>query len=421
MPSGKYQATVRMPNGKRRTKTSRLKSVVKKWATEQEAKFEAGSRIDPRAGEITISKWREKVRAVSGLEASTLAKTDSLWETHCAQAWGAWPLNAVTRTDAKAWVQQLRQTRRARHQGRAVRASDKDVPTLSAATVHAAVHVMSALYAAAMDEDPPVVGANPFARLDLPPLDLGVVEFYEREEAEALYSALERLYGLQWRTLVELGMQVGLRPGETYGLHVGRVDRHRRLVHVTHVMTRAGLREYPKSKKSRRSVPIPPALLDAIEELTAGRTVGACTCPRVLPTGERQPGRGPCPGLMFPAEKGGPIDDGNFRDRFWYPAVDAARTCGKPPAEGHDFPAGECAGVCADPAHQIRRFPPKIMRHTAASWLVMDGVPLYDVQHLLGHESFATTQRYAHLAPDAHGKILESWSRRETREASSQV
>jgi site-specific recombinase XerD len=52
------------------------------------------------------------------------------------------------------------------------------------------------------------------------------------------------------------------------------------------------------------------------------------------------------------------------------------------------------------------------MRHTAASWLVIDGVPLYDVQALLGHESFATTQRYAHLAPDAHSRVIESWSRR---------
>jgi site-specific recombinase XerD len=52
------------------------------------------------------------------------------------------------------------------------------------------------------------------------------------------------------------------------------------------------------------------------------------------------------------------------------------------------------------------------MRHTAASWLVQDGVPLYDVQALLGHESFATTQRYAHLAPDAHSRELESWARR---------
>ena len=48
----------------------------------------------------------------------------------------------------------------------------------------------------------------------------------------------------------------------------------------------------------------------------------------------------------------------------------------------------------------------------AASWLVQDGVPLYDVQALLGHEDYATTQRYAHLAPDAHSKVLESWARR---------
>ena len=34
------------------------------------------------------------------------------------------------------------------------------------------------------------------------------------------------------------------------------------------------------------------------------------------------------------------------------------------------------------------------MRHTAASWLVQDGVPLYDVQALRGHEDYATTQRY---------------------------
>ena len=45
-------------------------------------------------------------------------------------------------------------------------------------------------------------------------------------------------------------------------------------------------------------------------------------------------------------------------------------------------------------------------------WLVQDGVPLYDVQALLGHEDYATTQRYAHLAPDAHSKVLESWARR---------
>lgn len=80
--------------------------------------------------------------------------------------------------------------------------------------------------------------------------------------------------------------------------------------------------------------------------------------------------------------------------------VPAARLGGDPRAA----PAVAAAGV--------RRLPPRIMRHTAASWLVQDGVPLYDVQALLGHEDYATTLRHAHLAPDARGKVIESWSRR---------
>jgi hypothetical protein len=39
------------------------------------------------------------------------------------------------------------------------------------------------------------------------------------------------------------------------------------------------------------------------------------------------------------------------------------------------------------------------------------GVPPYDVQALLGHESYRTTERYA-VAPDAHDKVMQSWARR---------
>jgi integrase len=266
--------------------------------------------------------------------------------------------------EAQGWVAELRSTRLARYRGRDVQADDEDVPLLSAATIRDVVHVMSALYRAAMKEHPPVVLANPFAELDLPVIEPRPVEFYEPEETAALYAAVEALSGANWRTLTELGMDVGLRPGEIFGLHGHRVDWLRGQLRVVDVMTRKGLREWPKSKKSHRVVPVPPHVMEGMSAAMAGR---------------------PRDSLVFTAPEGGPVTDEHFRDRVWYPAVAAAG---------------------------IRRFPPRIMRHTAASWLVQDGVPLYDVQALLGHESYETTQRYAHLAPDAHDRVLASWSRR---------
>jgi integrase len=376
LPSGKWQATVRDRSGERHTATDPLKSVVKRWAAEQEAAIARGDFRDPRLGEIKAGDWHGRVSRSRGIEAVTKDKNASLWRTHCEPEWGKWPMAAVTRLEAQAWVDRLKSTRRARHQGRDVTGDDEDVPLLSAATINDAVHIMSQLYSAAMREHPPLVLVNPFDRLELPRIEPRPVEFLEHEEAEALYAAAEEI-GAQWRTLIELGTEVGLRPGEIYGLHGHRVDWLRSQIQVIDVMTRKGVRQWPKSKKSHRVVPVEAHILQGMSALMSGR---------------------PRDSLVFTAPEGGPVTDGHFRNRVWYPAVTAAG---------------------------IRRFPPRIMRHTAASWLVQDGVPLYDVQELLGHEDYATTQRYAHLAPGAHSKVIESWKRRrdarlthETKEAS---
>jgi integrase len=300
----------------------------------------------------------------SEIEDITKAKNSSLWRTHCEPEWGDWQMAAVTRLEAQEWVERLKGTRRARHKGKPVLAGDQDVPVISPATIHDTVHIMSQLYTAAIGEHPPLVVVNPFDHFELPRIEPRPVEFLEHDEAEALYEAAEAL-GAQWRTLTELGTEVGLRPGEIYGLHGHRVDWLRSQIQVIDVMTRKGLRQWPKSKKSHRVVPVQAHILKGMSALLAGR---------------------PRDGLVFTAPQGGPVTDGHFRDRVWYPAVASAG---------------------------IRRFPPRIMRHTAASRLVQDGVPLYDVQALLGHEDYATTQRYAHLAPDAHGKVIESWARRQ--------
>ena len=104
-------------------------------------------------------------------------------------------------------------------QGEALTDDDGDVPVLGAATIADIAHLMSSLYRLAMREHPPLVIVNPFADLELPRIEPRPVEFYEPGEAAALYEAAG-----DWHDLIELGMQVGLRPGELYGLHGHRVD-----------------------------------------------------------------------------------------------------------------------------------------------------------------------------------------------------
>jgi integrase len=137
------------------------------------------------------------------------------------------------------------------------------VPFLSAETIAAIVHVMSGLYRAAMKETPPIVLANPFADLDLPPVEPHAVDFYEPAEAVALYEAAAAT-DEKWRTFIELGMQAGLRFEELAGLHGHRVDWLRGRIEVIDVMTRRGLRQWPKSKRSHRVVPVPRGTLEGI-------------------------------------------------------------------------------------------------------------------------------------------------------------
>lgn len=47
------------------------------------------------------------------------------------------------------------------------------------------------------------------------------------------------------------------------------------------------------------------------------------------------------------------------------------------------------------------------LRHTTGSWLAMRGVPIQQIQAILGHSKTSITERYSHLAPDTLDRAME--------------
>jgi integrase len=352
LPSGKWQATVYMPNGKRITKTDPLKSVVKDWAGEVEAKFRRGSVRDPRAGRITLDEWHDRWWAARVVTDETAERDRRNLDRLVLPQWGSWPLEAITRMEVEGWVKRL-----AKDGGRT---RDGDRKPLGAPTIHLAFMVLSSMLRAATLETPPVIEHNPCQGVRLPPLPPKRRRYFTDDEQAAILGKLIEPY----RTLAELSMWSGLRFEELAGLHGDGVDWIGGLIlGVQWVMTPNGLRPYPKTDESDNVIPVPPHVMDAMRERIRGRDLG---------------------GLVFVNRRGGPV---NYKTFYWH----WRRAC---------------------EAAKVRYAPPHTCRHTAASRLMQSGVSIFDVQAMLRHRNIATTQQYSHHDPGAHAGIKKAWTDR---------
>lgn len=356
-PAGSWQGVATHPMGRDHTRVFPLRRQALLWAQELEATWRRDATHDPRAGEVRVGAWLDRWLAARRVDPVTADKEASHLRNHVRPQWADWPIASVRRLDVQAWVK------------------DMERAGVGAHTVVACVRLLSTAMRDAAEEG--LVAANPCARVSLPTPPAKPPFFWTPWQAELILAELRG----HWRTACDLDLHVGLRLGELLGLRVGAVDWPRAQAHVTGVQTRRGWRQYPKSLRSRRTVPLPGRILDDLAPLVLGRPEDA---------------------FVFAGAGGKALSDTNFRNRIWGPAIAAAGRCA-----AHRVQAPDSCDAC-DP---VPVGTPHDMRHTAASWLVMDGVDLYRVQDLLGHESFATTQRYAHLAPSAHDKIRQSWLR----------
>jgi integrase len=235
---------------------------------------------------------------------------------------------------------------------------------MAAATRDRCVALLSASLVAAVDAE--IISANPAARLRLSSADNTRERYLTKDEA---FRLLEEIPEGIPRAMAAMLFGTGVRWGEAAGATVQRLDSDAGVFRVAETWDDKlkQPKDYPKGRR-RRSVPVPDWTLDYLEPLVVARRRG----------------------FIFLSTDGTPLDHHNYRRRIWIPAVTRA---GLDDVHLHDA------------------------RHTYASWLIQDGVPLEEVGRLLGHVSPLTTRRYAHLAETPSAAVLGALSRPEPRGA----
>lgn len=352
LPSGRYRARWRDQHGRRISPpglTFATKTAARKYAQDREAEIRRGEYRDPHSGRLLLREWVEQWQASRVAEHRTLGKEAAHVRLHIlqpvgdGQALGDLPLDRIDEMTVQAWVKRLQAS------------------GLAPSTVVSVYRTLGAILRPAVRARR--LPVDPLLQITLPTVPPGSDFHWTREEADAIR---EQLHEPRDLALFELLLGTGMRWGEAAGLHLPRWQPLRRRVAVVEVLVeRQGyrLKAYPKGKH-RRELPVAQRVVDAMAQHLAVTSAAPCGLDH---------GRAACGGLVFHAD-GRPLSR-----HAWSRTV---------------FPAALAAA-------QVRPGRVHDLRHTYASWLVLDGVPLRVVQELLGHASIRTTERYAHLAPSA--------------------
>jgi integrase len=183
-------------------------------------------------------------------------------------------------------------------------------------------------------------------------------DFLSLEESTRLINSCDEQ---MWKQMITVALRTGMRLGELFGLEWGDVDFQRKMITVRQSIVR-GYVGSPKSNKFRYL----PLTEEVCKTLYESRRTN---------------------GFVFPRPDGTVLTH-HIAERALHRA---------------SVKAG------------LRHIGWHVLRHTFASDLVTEGVPMRAIQELLGHSTITMTMRYAHLAPSSLREATDVLERRAQR------
>lgn len=197
---------------------------------------------------------------------------------------------------------------------------------------------------------------NPARGVKLSPMErVRIARVLSVEEIEQLTLALQEPV----RTMVFLGVTLGLRIGELLALRLEDVDLARSKLYIRRDVYRGSI-QTPKTKRSEREFELSTVQVNWVREYLMNRTVSS--------------------DWLFPSTSGTILDDRNLIRRYVRPVCDRLA---------------------------IRPFSWHSLRHTFATIAENHGVPVSVAQALLGHTNPTTTMIYAHALKGPKREAVE--------------
>ncbi len=331
-----------------------------RFLTTMESSKLRGDWVDPALGRRQFGEIALEWQAAQIHRPSTQQQVENHLRVNILPFFGDRTLASVRPSDVQKWVKD-RSTR------------------LAPATVTVIYRHFAAIFKFAVDDG--LITTTPCRGIKLPRIERPPVDPLSTEQVWALIEAVPERY----RALIILAAGSGLRQGEAFGLTLPRIDFLRRNLRVEEqLVLLTGQPPYlgpPKTESSRRTIPLPAVVLEALAAHVAA-----------FPPGPWQ--------LVFTDDNAGPLLRNRFSDNVFRRTV---RALGLP--HGTTF-------------HDLR--------HYYASLLIRHGESVKVVQSRLGHASAKETlDTYSHLWPDSEDRTrlaVEAVLRRpqpEAKEAAS--